>query len=76
MANYDPSKRYTWNPEDKFELSGSEFGLILNTFRSILNTEEAARILLASRANDVIEGVMARSAEAGVIKEMESSSNV
>ena len=36
MATYDPNKRYTWTPNDKFELSGAEFGLILNAFRATL----------------------------------------
>jgi hypothetical protein len=69
MATYDPSKRYTWTPDDKFELSGAEFGLILNTLRSILSTEEAARILLANQASEVIEGIMAKAVEADIIKE-------
>lgn len=73
MATYDPSKRYTWTPEDKFELSGAEFGLILNTLRSILSTEEAGRILLANEANNVVESAMARGVEAGFVKEVEPS---
>ena len=66
---YDPNKKYTWTPEDKFELSGSEFGLILNTLRAVLNTEEAGRILLANQANNVVEGILAQAVEAGVVKE-------
>jgi len=69
MATYDPSKRYTWTPTDKFEFTGAEFGLILNAFRSILSTEEAGRILLANEANQVIEGALAKAVEAGVVKE-------
>jgi hypothetical protein len=73
MATYDSSKRYTWTPEDKFELSGAEFGLILNTLRSILNTEEAARILLANEANQVVERVMAKAVEDDIVKEAEEA---
>jgi hypothetical protein len=69
MAQYDPNKRYSWSPEDKFELSGREFGLILNTLRSILNTEEAAKIILAQQANAAIEAVMAKGVEADIVKE-------
>ena len=69
MAQYDPNKRYTWQPEDKFELSGREFGLILNTLRAILNTEEAAKILLAQQANAMIEASLARGVEEGIVKE-------
>jgi hypothetical protein len=68
--NYDPNKRYTWTPEDTFELTGRDFGLILNMLRSMLNTEEAAKILLAQQANSAIEAVLARGVEAGHVKEM------
>jgi len=42
-AQYNPNSRYTWKPEDKFEISGQEFGLILNMVRSYLATEEAGK---------------------------------
>jgi hypothetical protein len=67
--SYDPNKKYTWTPEDQFTLNGGEFGLLLNTLRSILNTQEAARILLANEANNIIEGKLAQAVEAGVVKE-------
>lgn len=70
MAQYDPNKRYTWGPEDKFEMNGREFGLILNSLRAILNTEEAAKILLAQQANAAIEGIMARGVESDIVKEV------
>lgn len=69
MAQYDPNKRYTWGPEDKFELNGREFGLILNTLRAVLNTEEAAKIILAQQANAAIEAVMAKGVEMDIVKE-------
>jgi len=69
MAQYDPNKRYSWGPEDKFELNGREFGLILNTLRAILNTEEAAKIILAQQANAAIEAVMAKGVEMDIVKE-------
>lgn len=67
---YNPSKKYTWKPEDEFVLKGEEFGLILNAIRSILNTPEAAKILLANQANQAIEGVFAKSVENGVATEV------
>lgn len=73
MAQYDPNKRYTWQPEDKFELNGREFGIILNSLRAILNTEEAAKILLAQQANAAIENIMAKGVEADVVKEVVES---
>jgi len=70
MAKYDRSKKYSWSNEDQITISGRDFGFLLNTIRSILNTEQAAQILLADRANDVIEGIMAEYVEKGVIKEV------
>lgn len=69
QVKYDANKKYSWTPEDKFELTGGEFGLILNTLRNILNTPEAAKILLANEANNIIEGKLAQAVEAGVAKE-------
>jgi hypothetical protein len=53
MATYDPNKRYTWTPTDKFELSGAEFGLILNAFRALLAAVE--RALAAAVEADVVK---------------------
>lgn len=66
---YDPNKKYSWTPQDQFILSGGEFGLILNTLRSVLGTQEAGRILMANQANNVIEGVLAAAVESGAVKE-------
>ena len=71
MAQYDANKRYTWTPEDTFTLSGSEFGLLLNTFRAYLASEEAARFQLMVQSNEAIEKVMARAVEADIVKEVE-----
>jgi hypothetical protein len=67
--SYDPNKRYSWTPQDQFVMSGSEFGLMLNTFRAILNTPEASKILMADQANRVIESVLAKAVESGQVKE-------
>jgi hypothetical protein len=69
MTTYDPSKKYTWTPDDSFVLSGGEFGLVLNALRAVLNTPEAARILIANQANTIVEGALQRAVESGVAKE-------
>jgi hypothetical protein len=66
---YDPNKKYSWTPEDSFTLTGAEFGLLLNALRAVLNTREAATILLANQANTTIEGILASAVESGVVKE-------
>ena len=72
MANnvYDPTKRYTWGPEDQFVLNGNEFGLILNSIRAVLGTPEAARIMQAHQANNIIEQMVQRAVEQGIAKEL------
>ena len=72
MANYNPSSRYTWTPEDSFTLTGAQFGLILNTVRAYLSSEEAARFQLMMQANQVIEELMIKGVEADIIKEVEA----
>ena len=71
MAEYNPNKKYSWGPEDRFEITGRDLGLILNSLRAILNTEQAAQILLAARASDAIENIMAHYVEMNIIKEIE-----
>jgi hypothetical protein len=74
MAQYDPNKKYTWTPQDEFTLSGAEFGLLLNSFRAILSTEQAQQVLLANRANEVVEAILARAVENDVVKEAQTPS--
>jgi len=76
MTNYDPNKRYTWTPEDKFELSGQEFGLLLNTVRTFLASEEAGKYQLMMKANDVIEKLMREGVEKNIIKESTESPSI
>ena len=73
MAQYDPAKRYTWTPEDTFTLTGAQFGLILNTVRSYLSSEEAARFQLMVQTNEVVEKLMIQGVEADIIKEVEET---
>ena len=70
MADYNPNAKYTWTPEDTFTLSGKDFGLILNTVRAYLSSEEAARFQLMVQTNQVIEKVMREGVESGSIKEV------
>lgn len=66
---FDPTKKYIWNKDDKFELSGTEFGIILNAFRAVLSTPEAQAMFKAAQASDLVEQVLARAVETGVAKE-------
>jgi hypothetical protein len=66
---YDKNKNYKWDTDSQFSFSGAEFGMILNTFRAILSTEQAAQILLVDRANSIMEEKMKQYVESGIIKE-------
>ena len=69
MSKYDPSKEYYWTPEDKFILTGEDFGIILNTFRDILSTPEAQKILKVNEANKTIEKIIAEAVKKDIVKE-------
>jgi hypothetical protein len=70
MAKYDPQKQYKWETETEFKMNGNEFGLILNTFRTILNSPEARQVLLIKEANEVAEKVLAKNVEEGIVNEI------
>lgn len=78
MIKYDPNVKYGWEKDTKFELTGNEFGLLLNTLRTILKSPEAQRILILNEANETIETVLGRNVESGVVtpKIDEKSPNV
>lgn len=67
---YDRNKQYSWGPNDKFEISGAELGMVSKFLRAMLSTEEAAKILLAQQTNIAIESIIARGVEEGTIKEI------
>ena len=60
---------YSWNPDETFNISGREFGLILNTIRTILSTEQAQHILLANKTNEILEKIMEENVKSGKIIE-------
>ena len=67
---FDPTKKYAWSPETNFTISGNDFGLLLNTLRSITSTKEAQTIILAHEAGDVLEKTLASGVESGIIVEI------
>ena len=67
---FDPTKKYTWAQDTVFTISGSEFGLLLNTLRAITSTKEAQTVILAQQAGDVLEKTLASGVESGIIVEI------
>ena len=73
---YNPDKNYTWDRDTLFTLSGNDFGFLLNTIRAILGTEQAKQVLMADRANTILENIIAEYVEKDVIKEVIPESNL
>ena len=70
MPTFDPNKKYTWAIDSQFTLSGNDFGILLNSLRAILSTEEAQRILLADKASQIMEATLAQAVESGAVVEV------
>jgi hypothetical protein len=68
---YDPKTNYVWTPEDTFEITGQQFGLLLNVVRSYMQSEEAAKFRSMVEASKVLESVLIQGVETGVIKAQE-----
>ena len=69
VPTFDPNKKYTWAIDSEFTLSGNDFGILLNSLRAILSTEEAQRVLLADKASQIMEGTLAKAVESGAVVE-------
>ena len=66
---YDANKAYKWKPEDVFEITGNQFGSMLNAMRAFLNTPEAKNVLAIYEANKHIDAILQKNVESGVIEE-------
>jgi|688.fasta_scaffold00112_51 hypothetical protein len=71
---FNPNKKYTWSQDTQFSLSGGEFGFLLNSLRAIISTPEAQTILLANKAADIVENLLANSVKEGIVVEIPESS--
>jgi hypothetical protein len=70
VPTFDPNKKYTWEIDSEFTLSGNDFGILLNSLRAILSTEEAQRVLLAEKASQIMEATLAKAVESGSVVEV------
>ena len=69
---FDPSKSYSWEKETDFVLSGTDFGIILNTLRSSISTPEAQNIINQLKSLEVIEKLLSVSIQEGRVVEIEN----
>lgn len=67
---FNPNTKYSWEPNDTFELNGNQFGQILNAFRGILSTPEAQIIQISIEASKAMESILADAVEKGIAKEV------
>jgi hypothetical protein len=70
VPTFDPNKKYTWAIDSEFTLSGNDFGILLNSLRAILSTEEAQRVLLADKASQILEVTLAKAVQNGAVVEV------
>jgi hypothetical protein len=70
VPTFDPNKKYTWAIDSEFTLSGNDFGILLNSLRAILSTEEAQRVLLADKASQIMEATLAEAVQSGSVVEV------
>ena len=72
VAEYDPSKNYGWKPTDTFVLTGSDFGLVLNSLRALITAPLGYRTLsMAAEAAKAMEVSLKVAVELGIVKETE-----
>ena len=67
---FNPNTKYSWQPNDTFELNGDQFGQILNTLRTLLSTQEVQTTRMAISASKAMEDILANAVEKGIAKEV------
>ena len=69
MAEMKPNVAYQWKDDEKFELSGKEFELLINGTRAILNSPEAQKVLVLASFNEVLEKSLKKAFDEGKVFE-------
>ena len=69
---YNNNVNYQWKPDDKFELSGLEFSLLVNAARDFLNTADSQKVFMVKNMYDVLEDKLKKGVEAGIITPVET----
>ncbi len=60
---------YKWTPEDKFELTGAEFGAIGYLVNAVMQADEVGRVLYALEAQKAVQRLFQLGKEEGKIVE-------
>lgn len=67
---FDPVKKYNWDPEAQFILNGRDFGLILNTFRLVLTSQQSQLLNMVDQAASRMDLALMRAVEEGIAREV------
>lgn len=69
VKKYDPTKNYTWEPDDVFTVSGAEIDIWNKAMSVYVNTPEFQRFLVLQRAAVSMQTFIEESVEQGLMKE-------
>lgn len=67
---FDPNKRYNWEPDAEFTMSGRDFGYILNTFRMVMSSQQSQLLHMVEKAASKMDFILIQAVEAGIAKEV------
>jgi len=70
-TTFDPSKKYTWQAEDKIQISGAEFGTIYNSLSNFIagNITNTSTIIMLAEAFAVMQSKFIESVNGGIFVE-------
>ena len=68
-SKFDPSKRYEWDEQDQFSITGREIDSLNRAINAQISTPEFQRMLLVQQAAITMQNFLKECVEQGVIKE-------
>lgn len=69
VAEWNPETNYRWEPNDVFEINGSQLAALYHMLNKELNEPGGAPLIHKVHANDVIIEIFKAGVASGVIKE-------
>jgi hypothetical protein len=69
-VTFDPNKPYQWKPTDIFEFNGVEYSLLANALRTLLNSEEAQKVMMYQDMYKLVEQKLKDAVETGKAVEL------
>lgn len=66
---FDPKKRYAWEPDDSFSVTGEEIDIWNKALGVYVNTPEYQKFLVLQRAIIMMNNFLKEAVEEGLIKE-------